>query len=206
MGGKRATGRNTIRAVFSHFSQAYDLESLVMYIVFLMNYLCGCRVTEITSLVPSQVDFYLNLIKFRTKDAGSRKNTTKVIPLPPFLRSQLFLYTKLLEDCGHNYRCSSLLFRMCDGNPIPITTSFVNDYYHKICIANGIEHFTSHCVRYQTQTDFTKEGLSFEFTNCVLSHYSYRDEIFNPYADISFVEFEKEYYRIANILLQEYLA
>ena len=208
IGGKRAVGPDAISAIFSHF-KGLDLtifEAATKWITFLINYLTGSRVTEITTLKIRSIDFGLNLIKFRVKDTARRKNTTKVLPLSPFLRAALEYYCRLRSEMlssNNKIDFPYLLFKITSNGPTALTDDDVNEFYLEIALACLIELFTSHALRYQTQTDMTIEELRFTFTNCVLSHYHYWDTIFSKNADISFLIFSEEYLAVTQKLIEK---
>ncbi len=178
---------------------------LTMKLIFLLNYLTGSRVHEITSLTTKSVDFDLNVLKFKVKDTLRRQFTTKVLPIHPYLRQELITFldmraSVLAEINQQNFKY--LFIREKEGILRPIKDSEVNEFYKDMSAEIEIPYFTSHPIRYQSQSDMTGEGLEFTFTNCVLSHYPGLDEIFNPDSEISFEVFSKEYIAVIDKMLE----
>jgi len=210
IGGKRAPGRDTIKALFSYFkeSDTRDFYNCLQWITFLINYLTGSRAAEIYSLTTSSIDLALGIMKFRVKDTVKRKDTTKVIPIAPFLREQLALYLSLREDTLKKLSIKNfrpLLFVVHGKEPKELTDEKINDFYREISINSEVPYFTTHAIRYQTQTDMTAAGMDFLHTNCLLSHYPFLDEIFSKYAEVSFVDFKKKYLKAVESILKEML-
>ena len=210
IGGKRAPGRDTIKALFSYFRQnsGRDFNNCLKWITFLINYLTGSRAAEIYSLTTSSIDLALGIMKFRVKDTVKRKDTTKVIPIAPFLREQLALYLSLREDTLKKLSIKNfrpLLFVVHGKEPKELTDEKINDFYREISINSEVPYFTTHAIRYQTQTDMTAAGMDFLHTNCLLSHYPFLDEIFSKYAEVSFVDFKEKYLKAVESILKEML-
>lgn len=210
IGGKRALGRDGIKTLFAYFRQSdgRDFNNCLKWITFLINYLTGSRVSEICSLTIRSIDLNLDVIKFKVKDTVKRKDTTKVIPIAPFLREQVILYLRLREDVLKSLGLKDFPFLLFTANgkkPKQLTEDEINDFYREISINCGIPYFTSHSIRYQTQTDMTAAGLDFLYANCLLSHYPLRDEIFSKYTDVSFTDFRKKYLKKIEQLLEEML-
>lgn len=210
LGGKRAPGRDTIKAAF-HYFMMLDLNifrNSLSEVTFLINYLTGSRVAEIISLTIKNVDMDLNITKFRVKDTLKRKDTTKVIPIPPYLLEKLKSYLRLrsdILDAAKERDFPFLLFSLNKNRPKQLTEEKVNDFYREIAMNCRIPHFTSHCLRYQTQTDMTREGLSFVHTNCLLSHYPACDAIFSKKSEVLFTDFRENYFKIVERILREVL-
>jgi len=174
----------------------------------LINYLTGSRAAEIYSLTTSSIDLALGIMKFRVKDTVKRKDTTKVIPIAPFLREQLALYLSLREDTLKKLSIKNfrpLLFVVHGKEPKELTDEKINDFYREISINSEVPYFTTHAIRYQTQTDMTAAGMDFLHTNCLLSHYPFLDEIFSKYAEVSFVDFKEKYLKAVESILKEML-
>lgn len=198
IGGKRALGKDAVKRIFAHFRRL-DLDVFVnatKWVVFLINYLSGSRVAEIASLTRRSLDLDLRLLKFRVKDTLRRRDTTKVIPLVPIVNEAIEHYLPIRSSILESCKASDfpyLLFSVEGGNPYPLTDNAINTMYRDMAIKCGIPLFTSHCLRYQSQTDFTAAGLSYAYTNCLLSHYPFQDLIFSRSADIYYPDFAEAY-------------
>lgn len=210
LGGKRAVGKQVIGAVFDYFmsKRPFDFLTSTRWQCFLHNYCMASRVGEITAMSDKSIDLDLHIAKVKVKDTVNRKNSTKVVPLIPFLleESRRYLGQRevLLRETGQR-RFSPLFFRSSGGSLTCLDTSFVNDSYHEISIVQRIEAFTSHCIRYQAESDFTERNFSFLHTNALLSHYSDGDVIFSPDSDASFLDFRRKYQHMMDEILSDYM-
>lgn len=183
-----------------------SFELHAQWMIFLVNYFMGARVKEMCSLSIKSVDLILDLIKFRVKDTVKRKNTTKVIPLFRYVRKELIKYLKIREKMIAKYgNCGSLFFKLSRGHLTKLTESDINGFYRDLALLLLIPLFSSHRIRYQTQSDMTRVESSFEDTNCLLSHYPMWDAMFSEFADKSYTDFKIAYCKKAEELLAELL-
>jgi hypothetical protein len=200
-----------MEATFEYFRQMrpFDFDMSSKWLWFVNNYCGAARASEATSLNTKSPDFDLGLIKFTVRDTGLRRNTTKIVPFIKFTRDEYMQHLNLRDEYLRMMRLidnGALFFRVGErGIVLPVDGNFMNDFYHTVAVSMGVKTFTSHAIRYQAQSDVTERGLSFQYSNCLLSHYPAYDEIFNPYSDVSYQDFAKEYSAVMESLLTEYL-
>ncbi len=207
-GGKRTPDKKVIKAIFGYFrDQGVTTFALSLrWLVFLLNFLCGCRAFEIYDLSITGIDLVLGEIKFIVKDISRRKNTTKVLPIHPFMADQLKAFLSLRREVLCALNCPEFQYLFFKGNgPDKLDEKDINGYYREVIEKAGTHSFTSHWLRYAAQTYLTEAGLEFRYVNCVLSHYALVDPIFSPYATIDFKDFRNKYLAAIDAMLREFI-
>lgn len=108
----------------------------------------------------------------------------------------------LLSDMG----CPdfpNLLFEVKVGRPVVMTNASVNDLYLLVIRECAIPYFTSHCIRYQSESDFTAFGLQYDYVNYLLSHFLAGDSIFHRDGQINFRDFCDAYHAAVERILED---